>query len=207
MHLKRNRITPFVFVLLASLNFSPASHAQDAQWTKEKSTKQLEFDLLNMGINYHQQLGKNFSIRMHASAGPMYYWGEENENPKNGAFFIPYLMAELRWYPGHKNNKDLKWNYTPLDGFYTHFVSGVSFNAPDRSKGYFGNMIFPTPIASLGLGYQHRFFRYGFVNLSAQYGLVYERYYTAGMRNGEDIYHGPTVNLGLGFTLPLNRKS
>lgn len=206
MDLKRNCLIAFIFTALVFFLDTPASHAQDAPWTEGKAVKQLEFDLIKLGINYHQQLGNTFSLRLHASAGPRYYWAEESENPKNGAFFIPYLMAELRWYPIHKRSKDLKWNYTPLDGFYTHFVSSLSFNAPERSKGFPGNWIFPNPIASLGLGYQHRFFRYGFVNLSAQYGLVYERYYTRGIRDGVGIYHGPTVNLGLGCTLPLNRK-
>ncbi|MHB1278625.1 MAG: hypothetical protein ACYC1Q_09510 [Bacteroidia bacterium] len=206
MNLKRNGIISFVFLLLVFLKFSSVVHAQDAAWTEAKATKQLEFDLFNLGINYHHQLGKSFSLRMHASAGPIYYWGVENENPKNGAFFIPYVMAELRWYPGHKRTKDLKWNYTPLDGFYTHFVSSLSFNAPERSKGFPGNWGFPNPIASLGLGYQHRFLKYGFVNLSAQYGLVYERYYISGFRNGVGISHGPTVELGAGFILPLHKK-
>ncbi len=207
MQSKNNCTILSVFALLASLIFSSACHAQDAEWTKQKPARQLEFDLVNLGINYQQQLGKRFAMRIHASSGIRYFWGMENATPKKSTFFIPYLMAEIRWYPGHKRNKNLKWKYSPLDGFYAQFVSSVSFLAPEKiilySTDYWG---FPYPVTTVGLGYQHRFFKYGFVNLSAAYGLVHLRYYRLGRRSFEEITHGPFVNFGLGFTLPLKGK-
>lgn len=202
MDLKRTYLMPFA--LLVALVFSPNGHAQDADWTKRKTLNQLEIDFVNLGINSHHQLGKRFSMRFHASAGPHYYWAQDIE-PRNGAFFIPYLMAELRWYPGHNVHKDLKWKYSPLDGFYLDFVTSASFWTPKIAKGYPGNSGFPFPLASFGMGYQHRFLKHGFVNFSAQYGLVLERYYYGGYESNTGIGYGPTANFGLGFCIPVNR--
>jgi len=202
MMIQRNKVQAilFNFLFLTALigEFGTRVHGQSTPSTK--AYKQVVVDVLSMGIMYQRQLNPRFSMNFHLSAGPHYPTYSKGENKIS---FLPYALAELRFFPLHKAGKPQKFGFKPVDGLYVNFVGGMNLHHPEKINQSYYRSILPTPVAALGLGYQARFLKYGFFNTSFEYGLMQEQWYGSFGYHKTTIYAlDPQLILGLGFSIP-----
>lgn len=187
--------------LIGILLLGPISSRLYAQSdTRIKPYKQAVVDVLSMGIMYQQQLNPKFSINFHLSAGPHYPAYSKGENKIS---FLPYVLAELRFFPLHKAGKPQKFGFKPIDGPYINGVAGINLFHPEKTNSPYYSSIIPTPVAALGLGYQARFLKYGFFNTSFEYGLMQAQWYGRFGQHEQTTFElGARMIVGLGFSIP-----
>jgi|GEM_PF-2511430 len=189
------------FLVFAAMLGASVSAVNAQQPTPKPSHyKQMVVDVLGMSVLYQQQLNSKFSLNLHLSAGPHYpsFSGGENK-----ISYLPYAFAELRFFPLHHAEKTQRFGFKPVDGLFVNAVAGMNLFHPAKVNRFYSNSILPTPVAAVGLGYQARFFNYGFVNLAFEYGLMQEQWYGAfGQHVETNFEFGPKIILGLGFSIP-----
>ncbi len=173
---------------------------------KVKNFRQLELGLFGPSLGYHQQFARKFSFLVQASAGTRIDRSSaDGSRQETALYFNPYLLGELRYYPLHKEGQSPCAWFRPVDGLYASLMGSYSpVSLYSRPKYSMVRGIYP--LAAVMAGYQVRFLRYAFANVSVGYGFRYNQILSLDGFYSTEYDTGIMISGTLGVAIPLNKE-